>query len=1040
MIKNIYLVFIFFLSFALIVKAQDSKISEIYGVVQDSKGLPIPFATIKVDKTKISVICDANGTFLLRMPSNSKKLIISSVGYETLNLEITDFNKLNYQITLNGSGNLEEVVVTTAFGFKQKKKSLGYNIQEVQSAELKKGNENNFINALQGKVSGVNIISSGGAPGAGTDIIIRGITSLSPGANNSPLIVVDGIPVNNNTVAGSVLPSSGTNGNQAGSRDQFSFANRGLDINPEDIESISILKGAGATALYGLSAANGAIIITSKKGTAGKISLTFNTNYSIDQLTKFPEIQTRWQAGSNGRLPINNDGSLGTFFQSFGPPRLPTDPLFNNFKNAFDDGSRFNNTLTIQGGNAKTTYYSSISTLNQKGVVPFSSFDRYTFKLGGSQQVNDRLKLTATATLSLNTTISASQGDKGFMTALSYYSPSFDVRDYIYPDGSMKVFSPGIIDNPIYVARFSQLKSTVNRFLGNMGVNYKILPFLKFDYQLGIDMYSESRNRVVPGPRFPGDPTTFDLAAATGGFVVEERINYRDITSNAFLTFDKEIVNDLDLTVQVGNTLQHTYLDLVNARGERFALPGFYDISNTSNLFNSRFTSNRKYAGVFGSVKFGYKDGLFLELTGRNDWSSTLPKANNSFFYPSVSVSYVFSELHKIKSEAFSYGKFRISYAEVGKDAPVYSNGPYFNLAPGFPFGTIPGFVRSSDYADPKLKPERQKSFEVGTELKFINDRIGIELTYYSSDNIDQIIPVPIAYTSGYSSYITNAGSIKNTGIEIQLNATPIKTKNFTWDLYVNWFSNKSQVTSIKDGINEIIFYDEGRISNKLVVGGSAGDLYGITYLRNTDGKVIVRADGYPDVVSTSVFSKVGNAFPDWIGSINNSFSFYNFTISFLLEYKQGGKVFDVTMRNSIRNGVLQITDQRYQEVIFDGYKKLADGSLVKNDIKVVVDHNYYRNTNLFNNVADVILQDASWLRLRNFNITYNIPAKVFNKSQFIKSLALNATASNIILWTPFVGYDPQSNAFGSGYNVFGYTGSNIPSFSSYILGLNLGF
>jgi TonB-linked SusC/RagA family outer membrane protein len=1017
-----------------------SQSKTITGKVVTEKGDPVPFASVTFKGTTKGVASDAAGTFSINASANDKTLVISSSGYETAEVALTAAT--NYSIVLKASaGGLTEVVVTGAFGIKQRKKTLGYNVQEVSSAELTKGRENNFINGLQGKVAGVNITNTGGAAGAGTDILIRGISSLNPGANNQPLIIIDGMPVNNNTVVGSVIPASGSNGLAAGSNDQFAFANRGLDINPDDIESISVLKGAGATALYGLQAANGVLIITTKKGNAGRMSVSTSSSLSMDFLTKYPEIQTKYREGSNGRVNVNFDGSLGSKFQTFGPPVTAGDAVYNNFKRAFETGSRLNNSVTLQGGNSKATYYSSVSALNQDGILAYTGFDRYTFKLAGTYQVSDKFSVNGSATLTASKTVAPSSGDKGVMTALAYHTPTYDVRDYINADGSQKVYSPGTIDNPLYVARFSQMKSNLSRFVGNMGFTYNVIPRLKIDYKIGGDFYSDSRTRIVPGPRYVGDPTTLDLAIANGGFMVEERVNFRDITSNLYITWQDKLGSDFDYTLLAGNNIQVTYTDIQNVRGERFALPGFYDLSNTSNLYSFRSTQNRRYAGVFGSAKLGFRNAVFLELTGRNDWSSTLPTSSNSFFYPAASLSYVFTDLHKISNNILNFGKLRVSYAQVGKDAPIYSNGPYYSSVSGFPFvsasgTTVPGFLRSINYADPNLKPEMQKSFEVGTELHFLKDRINVDVSWYQSKNMDQIIPVPISYTGGYSRYITNAGSLRNQGVEVELNVTPVKTKDFRWNFVVNWFQNRSKVIAIKEGISEIPFYDEGRILNKLVTGGSAADLYGFAYRRDDAGQLLIKANGLPDVTTTLV--KVGNALPDWVGSINNTISYKGFSLSALVEYKKGGDVFDVTMRNAIRNGVLKITENRYQQVVFDGVK-IADGK--PNDIPVILDHNYYRdNANVFNTVADVILQDASWLRLRNVNLSYDLPAKLMMKTGFLKGCAVGVTASNILLWTPYSGYDPGSTAFSAGYNVYGFTGSNIPNFSSVIFNLNLNF
>lgn len=1031
--KNLYTVLLLCTLLPVLLFGQERPVS---GRIVNQSGQAVPSATVVIKGSKKGGSADENGNFSITVPGNNAVLEVSAVGFQTQEIRIG--TAASYTVTLAGNNSLAEVVVTGAFGIKQRKRTLGYNVQEVSAQQLQQGRENSFINGLQGKVSGVNITPTGGAPGAGTDIVIRGLSSLSPDASNQPLIVIDGLPVDNSTVSGNVLPSSGTNSNQAGSRDQFAFANRGLDINPEDIESISVLKGAGATALYGLRAANGVLIITTKKGLAGKMSVTFNSSAGVDAVTKYPEIQTKYREGQQGRLSFNTDGSPNRF-QTFGPLRTASDPVFYNFKNAFDRGLRINNGVTVQGGSNRTTYYSSFSSLNQKGIVPASKYDRYTFKLSGTSQLSDKFSVNASATVTSSRNTAPSAGDKGFMTALSYYSPTFDVNDYQYPDGSMKVYSPGVIDNPVYVAHYSQQRSRLLRTVGNIGFTYTIIPKLKLDAKLGGDFYADNRTRIVPGPRFPGDLTTLDLAAGVRGFIAEDRITYRNISSNLFLTYQDKFNTDFDYTVLVGNTSENLYQDVVGARGETFALPGFYDLSNTANLYNSRLTTRRKYTGVFGNVKVGFRNALYAEITGRNDWSSTLPKGNNSFFYPSASLGYVFTDLHHISGSVLNYGKLRLSYSQVGKDAPPYSNGPYYTSITGFPFtnGTvsIPGFVRSTDYADPGLKPEKQQSTEIGAELHFLHDRLNLDVSLYQSKNIDQIIPVPIAYTSGYSRYITNAGSIQNRGLEVQLSGSPVKGTDFTWNVNINWSANRNKVLSIKPGINEIVFYDEGRISNKLVVGGSAGDLYGTAYKRDAGGNLIINAQGYPDY--TPAFVKAGNAFPDWTGSINNSFSWKGLTLSGLLEYKKGGDVFDVTMRNSIRNGVLKITENRYTQLVFKGVKA-SDGK--PNDIPVYLDHNFYRNPNFFNNITDVVLQDASWLRLRNVSLAYNLPKKWLQGAGFVQAVNLNVTASNFILWTPYKGYDPQSTAYSAGYNVYGYTGSNIPNYSSVIFTLNANF
>lgn len=654
------------------------QLRQITGRVINERSEPVSSATILVKGTVTGVSADENGRFSISADPDAV-LVISSTGFESK--EVRARSSGNLTVTLISTQGLTEVVVT-ALGVRQEKKALGYAVQEVNARELTKGRDNNIITGLQGKVAGVNITSSGGAPGAGTSIIIRGITSLSPGQSNQPLFVIDGIPVNNSTFTGAVLPSAGSNslfqanGQTAqAAGEQFSFSNRVMDINPEDIESVSILKGAGATALYGLQAANGVIIITTKKGSAGAVKINVSSSVGFDKVLKYPEIQRSYREGFGGRLRYNADGSP-LRFQSFGPPIGPNDKVYENFRDFFQTGTRITNTVNVAGGTEKSTYYTSFSQFNQSGIVPGSDYKRYTFKLSGTAALSPKFSVFGSANFITGGGTKPSAGDKGVMSDLSYFATTVDVNNYIYPDGSMKSYSPGILDNPVYAARYSTLKDRVNRFIGNIGFTYTMLPWLKLDYKLGGDYYADSRTRIVPGPRFEGDPTTLDLALGVGGFITEDRITFKDITSNLFLTANKDLNEDLNLNVLVGNSIQSTRSDAVNTRGERFALPFFYDLSNTANIFASRAETRRNIVGAFGDVKLAFRNALFLNVTGRNDWSTTLPVENRSFFYPSVSLSYVFSDLHHLANDVFSYGKARISYATVGKDAPPFTTAP----------------------------------------------------------------------------------------------------------------------------------------------------------------------------------------------------------------------------------------------------------------------------------------------------------------------------------------------------------------------------
>ncbi|ALJ01529.1 hypothetical protein DC20_16875 [Rufibacter tibetensis] len=995
-------------------------------VLSTTDGAPVIGASVVVKGSTTGTNTDASGNFALSAPSAATTLVVSFIGFTSQEVPIN--NRSSITISLQPDVQQLNEVVVTAFGREQEKRTLGYSVQEVGSEEIARTQNPNVVNALQGRVAGVQVLGTGGTPGAGSRIQIRGINSLNPGANNQPLFVIDGIPISNETIAGSQLPSAGSNA--LNSAEQFAFTNRAADINPEDVESMTVLKGAAATALYGLRAANGAIIITTKKGKAGATTVNFSSNYGIDNINKTPEYQTKYREGLGGRLRYTSAGAP-LRFQTFGP-LITDEPFYNNFENFFQTGTRFDNNLSVSGGNEKATFHTSLSHFNQEGIAPNSDWGRTTVKLGGTVNVSERFGVTGTVSYSQSGGDKAASGDKGIMSALTYHTTTFDVNDYLNPDGTMKVYSPGIIDNPRYLAEYSTLKDDVNRVIGNVGFNYDFTPWLRLNYKVGADVYSDNRQRLVPGPIFQGAPT-LDIAAGTGGFLVEERVNYRELTSNAFLTAEHQFSDAIHASLMIGNSIESQASDILNTRGERFTVPLFYHLSNTANIFTTNGISERRLIGAFFDAKVDYRNMLFLNVTGRNDWTSTLPKESRSFFYPSVSTSFIFTEpLGLSESAFFNYGKIRASWAEVGKDTQPYQVGTYFGSASGFPFGNRNGFVVSTTQGDPQLRPERTTSIEFGTELQFFQGRVGVDATYYKSNSYDQILAIPTSVTSGITNYTSNAGEIENRGIELLVSGTPLKTNSFNWEVVLNWSRNRSEVKSIHEAVSEITFQDD-RIVNRLVVGGSAGDLYGRVFRRDDQNRLIIGTNGFPILSPATPLVKVGNALPDWQGGITNTITWKGLSLSALLEVRQGGDVYDVSMRNRIRNGIDVRTQYRYEQTVFNGVN--ANGE--PNTIPVILDENFYRNSGGYNDAADILLQDASWVRLRNAQLAYSLPTSLIGKTPF-KAIRMSLTGSNLFLITPFEGFDPETPTYGSGSNALGYTGYGIPAVRSYTFGLNI--
>ncbi len=1010
----------------------------ITGTVTDVNGTLLPGVTVVVLETNKGTTTNFNGEYSITAQEGNT-LKFTFIGMRTQNIRVGNNTNLNV-ILQDDIEQLNEAVVT-AFGIKKEKRSVGYSVQEIDNEELTRNNNTDVLGGLQGKVAGVNINASSGAAGAGSSIIIRGITSLNPVANNQPLFVVDGIPISNEAPTGSLLPSTGSNA--PSSAEQFSFTNRGADINPNDIESVTILKGPAATALYGLRAANGVVLITTKKGKSGETKYNFKTSLGFNEVSVVPEVQTKWREGRGGEIvstPNDNapdgydyaDGfSFG--FWSLGPEYTAGEPIYDNFRDFFRTGLTFNNSFSASGGGESYTYFGSISRLDDKGIVPNTDFDRTTLKLSGSINVTNKFTIDPSISYIRSEGRLPNGGDKSIMSSLSYWTPTFDVNDYLLPNGNEKNYTAGVVDNPRYFAEVSYLDSQVDRILANTQLKYEFTDWLSARYQIGIDNYHDSRRRFVPPDIDPG--------SATQGFIVQEGLNYNEFTSNLFVTLSHEFNEDFSGSLLVGNQISDIETRRLTNRAEGLNPDNLDSFEQATNFFTDEGGVERKIVGLFGDLRLDYKNTLYLNITGRNDWSSTLPKKNRSFFYPSFNLSYVLSQtLRDAESlpSFMTYAKLRASYAEVGKDAPAFV-GIYYDNPSNFPFGTVDGFSRDSQGASNQLKPERTSALEFGAEFKFFENRLGFDLTYYIQNSKDQILPVPVAQSSGFDTFVLNAGEIENKGFEALVNIVPVKTDNFNWDITLNFSTVDAEVLSLPEGIDEIIFADSGfaGVISKLEVGGAPGDLFGYVWERDENGNRVIQEDGFPRVVANNPSDrvKVGNALPDWIGSIGSSVKYKGLALSFLLERKEGGDLYDSGQRNGIRNGNLKITEFRDEEIILEGV--LENGS--PNDIPVLITENYYRSSSIYNRASEILVQDASWWRLRNVTLSYDLSEKILDPT-FINRATVSFTGTNLWIDTPFRGYDPEGSQFSVGTNAYGFTGLNIPNTRNYLFGINLNF
>lgn len=627
-------------------------------------------------------------------------------------------------------------------------------------------------------------------------------------------------------------------------------------------------------------------------------------------------------------------------------------------------------------------------------------------------------------------------GDKSIFSSISYWPNSYDVNDYIKPDGSQKNITYGVVDNPKYLVEKSPRIDQVDRYIADINLNYKFNSWLSAKYQVTLDKYHEIRSRVVA--------RDFDVGTKVKGFMVRESLNFREINSNFYLTAKKSFNENWDASVMIGNSIVDSQKpDSYYTRGEGLQGSNPSEISSYQNIETRPYSPGQyRIVSFFGDAKLSFKELLYLNVTGRRDMVSTLPVKNNSFFYPSVSLGYIFTE-NIPKNNILTQGKLRLSWAQVGKGADPYVISTYFAPVSNFPYdGKVPGYNRVTTIADYNLKPERTTSIELGAELHFLNNRLSIDATYFTMDSKDQIVNSPVSNTSGYAYYCTNIGLIRNKGAELLISGKPVQTKNFSWNISLNWSKMQGKVLEMPPALEEIVYFDNTKTFLKIRQGSNLGDLWGFEYVKAPDGQTLIQSSGFP-LVST-VATKVGNAMPDWQGGVTNTFTYKNLSLSFLFEWRKGGDVVDMAEENSVRNGVTRFTERRYEQVVFKGVVEQlrpADGfEYVPNKKTVYLDDNFYRSPTRFYYWSGFTIQDGSWFRLRSLNINYTLPVKLFAKTAFKGSIRLSFTGTNLFLNTPFRGYDPEALSFGSGTNLIGFVGRNNPSTRSFQLGASISF
>lgn len=1097
------LLFILVMTFGTLVFGQAREIS---GTVKDETGNPISGASVTIKGTKLGAAANSLGQFTI--PAKAGQVLeVSATNFITNDFKIG--NQSNLDIVLKAGTNVMETVVVTALGIKRETRSLGTATQLISSDEINKSGTGNPLSELQGKASGLTVINSTGDPGGGTYIRLRGITSIT--GNNQPLMVIDGVPidnsVNNYDATSNGFQSSGPNADLIGGAQP---TNRGVDINPDDIESINILKGPAATALYGIQAASGAIIITTKKGSGKKgTSIQFNSSATFDKVSQLPPLQNMYSQGSHGIYspPENGastswgakidtlswDGATDYPFDKHGhivgrsdsKAKIPVVPY--DRYSFFQTGMTYDNSIALSGAttNDKSSYRLSVGNLDQTGIIPLSKYNKTNLSLSGQDKITKNLSASAGITYVHSTNNKIQQGSQlsGAMLGLFRTPPTFDnsngfkdaaheVSAYTLPDGTQRNYrGGGGYDNPYWTINNNPFLSELDRVLGYGQANYQIADWVSLTYRVGGDVYAQN------------DKQSYNIGSNASPAGAVYLINYmnRQFNSDFTVNLHKTFASDWDASLILG----HNYFVLNQfnrfSQGTSLVLPGFFDISNATSFLASESEVRKRTMAVYGEAQLNYKKELYLTLTGRRETSSTLPSANNTFFYPSISLSWVFTELPALKnSKVLSFGKLRSSFAQVGKDAPIYAlTTPFSNatFADGFTSGiTFPingnaGYQISSattTIGNPNLKPENTYSYEVGTDLQFFNNRLGLNATAYYSKSTDVIFPVSVPYSSGFAGALLNAATLENRGLELTLTTTPVKTiSGIRWDLNFNWSKNINKVTQLAPGFDRFLVagFGGGEAEIDAVVGQPFGVIYGNTYPRAITGDLkspllINDIKGDPNYAmpiggGVGPNEVIGNPNPNWIGSVISNLSYKGFLFSFQIDVKNGGDMWNGTRGALANKGTAAETSNRGAPATFKGLLGHLDdnGNVVhyaadgvtelpgagpENTIATTYNQYYWQNVgNSFGGPQEIDIENGGYTRIRQASLTYNFAKNIFGKNHFT-NLSITVFANNLKIWSKYDGVDPETSlngpANGQGLDYF-----NNPGTKSYGVRLSLG-
>jgi TonB-linked SusC/RagA family outer membrane protein len=1021
-----------------LVNAQSKSISG--KVLSAEDGQPIIGATIKVKGTSVGTITNVDGEFKISLQGDAKNLVVSYVGMTTAEVQAVN----DMTVRLHADAKMIDEVVVTAIGISRKDKSMGYSVGTVKSESLSKARDANVINSLAGKVAGVRVSSASGTLGGTSRIIIRGANSLD--GNNQPLFIIDGVPVDNSSAG------NATTNVIAGGAD---YGNRAGDINGDDIESMSILKGAAATALYGSRAKSGAVVITTKKGNKNqKPSVEVNSSIRFDTPLRLPSLQNEYAQGNYGVYDLKYSNGWGpkisdvqdTQYDNFLGQSGTLQAYPDNVKNFYDVGQTYMNSVSVAGGNNVSDYRVGVTALNQTGIVPGMKLDKYTLSLNAGYQFSTKFK-SRTIVNYYNTSSEGrpaqSSNDPNVLTsAINSMPRTVDMgllRDNWINSTSKEqvaLTTDKTGNNPFWIVNKNKTTGSLERIILSENLSYDPTSWLNVSNTFGLDYSNESRKQVT-------SVGTFGLLK--GQYTKNQYYN-QIINNDLLVTATKKVNSDLEFKLILGNNVNQKSYETNGLIAKDLTVKDLYVPSNASSTVPSSYTEKKRIFGVFGDFGVAYKDYLYVNVTGRNDWSSTLPVNNRSYFYPSISSSFVFSQLLP-KNDILNFGNLRLNWANVGSDeapyqldytyTPVSTYYVQYSQSGTFPHAGIgTAFTVPRIFPNPNLKPQNQRSFEIGSNMKFLGNRLTVDFTYYDMLTSDQIISLDVPLSTGYFSKKVNIGAVSNKGIEVSLGIVPIKTKDFTWNLDVNFSKNKQVVEELVKDKPDLI-YNLASGWAGLQIQAKAGEsfgLYGTKWKRNADGEFIINANTGLREIETGKF--IGSIYPDWTMGIANSFNYKGFNLSFLIDIRQGGVIYSSTAASLRSGGLAKETLANRGSIFIDkGVIANGDGTYRANDIPVQSMQDFWGQYSASANTEGSVF-DASYIKLREISFSYSLPSKLVKKLN-IQGVEFGVEARNLWIIKDHVPHiDPESNMYGSNSAAEGVEFNGVPSTKS--IGFNL--